>query len=121
VSGAPGRLVAGVRRGGVWLVNLDPVVGHEQGGRRPALIVSSDHLHAIPSRLVIVVPITTRSRGMRAHVPIQPPEGGLAHPSYAVTEQSRAISIQRLDRRLGDVGPATLAEVAGRLRWFMDL
>jgi mRNA interferase MazF len=63
------------RRGDVWSVALDPVVGHEQGGYRPALVVSSDLLHAIPSQLAIVVPITSRDRGVRAHVAIVPPEG----------------------------------------------
>lgn len=114
-------LTSPVRRGSVWFVNLDPVIGHEQGGHRPALVVSSDHLHVIPSRLAIVIPITTRDRGLRAHIPIAPPEGGLAHPSLAMTEQPRTISVQRLNRRLGSVADATLAEVVDRLRWFLDL
>lgn len=109
------------RRGEVWNVALDPVVGHEQGGYRPALVVSSDLLHAIPSRLVIVIPITGRDRGVRSHVPIVPPEGGLGQPSRAMTEQIRAISARRLGRRLGQVGPATMEAVMARVRLFLDL
>jgi mRNA interferase MazF len=102
-------------------LDLDPVVGHEQGGRRPALVVSTDLLHAIPSRLVIVVPISTRERRVRAHVPIQPPEGGLSHPSFAMTEQLRTVSVDRLQRRLGRVEVATIDAVMKRIRWFLDL
>ena len=74
------------RRGEVWTVPPDPVVGHEQGGHRPALIVSSELLHAIPSRLAFVVPMTTRDRRVRSHAPIRRPEGGLVQPSFAMTE-----------------------------------
>ena len=74
------------RRGEVWTVPPDPVVAHEQDDHRPALIVSSDLHHAIPSRLAFVVPMTTRDRRVRSHVPIRRPEGGLAQPSFAMTE-----------------------------------
>ena len=110
-----------VHRGEVWDVDLDPVVGHEQGGRRPALIVSSDRLHSIPSQLVTIVPITTRDRGIRAHVRVPPPEGGLGAPSVVITEQLRTISRRRLQSRRGSVSLATLAEVERRLRYFLDL
>jgi len=108
-------------RGDVWTVWLDPVVGHEQGGRRPALVVSSDLLHVIPSGLTIVVPITTWDRGVRAHVPIVPPEGGLSRPSFVMTEQLRTVSRQRCERRLGAVEVATMAAVLARVRLFLDL
>ena len=108
-------------RGEVWTIDFDPVIGHEQGGRRPGLIVSSDLLHVIPSQLVYVVPITTRDRGIESHVPIVPPVGGLRRPSFAMTEQLRAVSKQRLQRRLGVVSPEILAQTMARVRLFLDL
>ena len=102
----------------VW---LDPVVGHEQGGRRPALVVSSDLLHAIPSVLAFVVPLTRRDRRVRSHVPILPPEGGLSEPSFAMTEQLRAVSRHRFARRLGAVGEEPMAAVVARIRLFLDV
>ena len=108
------------RRGEVWTVALDPVVGHEQGGHRPALIVSSDLLHAIPSGLAFVVPMTSRDRRVRSHVPIHPPEGGLAPPSFAMTEQLRTISTRRLGRRLGKVASATSEAVLAWILLFLD-
>jgi len=110
-----------VHRGEIWNVDLDPVVGHEQGGFRPALVVSSDRLHAIPSQLVTIVPITTTDRGIRAHIRVGPPEGGVVAPSVIITEQVRTISRQRLGRRRGTVSAVTLEAVERRLRYFLDL
>src|SRR5689334_15065835 len=109
-----------IRRGEIWDVNLDPVVGREQGGRRPALILSSDLLHALPSRLAFAVPITSRDRGARWHVRIEPPAGGLTVPSFVLCEQMRAISTRRLVRRRGVVGDTTLVEVAAIVRLLLD-
>ncbi len=120
MSPAP-DLAVSLARGEVWTVWLDPVVGHEQGGRRPVLVVSSDLLHAIPSGLAIVVPIATRDRGVRSHVPIVLPEGGLSQPSFAMTEQLRTVSRRRCERRLGRVEAATMAAVLARVRLFLDL
>ena len=64
-------------RGEVWNVNLDPVRGHEQGGGRPAVIVSVDQFNQGPSGLVIVVPITSKDKNIRSQVAIEAGEGGL--------------------------------------------
>lgn len=104
----------------VWVAYFDPVVGHEQGGRRPAIIVSSDVLHEIPSALVFVVPVTTRNLGVRAHVGIQFSEGSLPHESFAMTEQLRSFSRLRLRKRVGSVDQPTLSLIRQRILWFLD-
>ena len=53
-------------RGEVWNVDLDPVRGREQAGRRPALVISVDLFNRGPSGLVVLLPITSRYRGLRA-------------------------------------------------------
>jgi mRNA interferase MazF len=110
-----------VRRGEIWDVDLDPVVGHEQGGRRPALVVSTDYLHTIPSELVTILPLTTRNRGIRAHVHLVPPEGGLNVSSVILTEQIRTVSRLRLRKRRGAVSTETMAAVDERLRYFLNV
>lgn len=70
---------------------------------------------------MIVVPISSRDRRVRSHVPIGPPDGGLNQQSFAMTEQLRTVSVDRLGRRLGRVEPATLGAVMTRIRWFLDL
>jgi mRNA interferase MazF len=108
-------------RGEVWLVSLDPVRGHEQAGTRPALVVSVDRFNHGPAGLVIVLPITSRSKGVPLHVPISPPEGGLTLPSFVKCEDVRSVSLDRLVRRLGSVEPSTLSLVEDRLRILMGL
>ncbi len=108
-------------RGEIWLVTLDPTVGREQAGRRPALVVSDDLFNQSHADLVVVLPITSKSKGIRSHVPVSPPEGGLSVQSYIKCEDVRSVSIQRLERRLGKVTARTLKEVENRLRIILVL
>lgn len=109
------------RRGQVWNAQFNPVIGHEQGGWRPALVVSHDVVNLGPGERVIVVPFTTRDRGNRWHVGVHPPEGGLSRKFFARCEDVRSLSHLRLDRELGAVSDDTMAEVEEILRVLLDL
>lgn len=109
------------RRGDVWLAELDPVRGREQGGTRPVLVVSTDLVNDGPSDLVFILPLTTRDRNVRSHVPVVPPEGGLTRLSFVLCEQLRVLSQERLRRRYGPVDSSTLAAVELRLRYLLGL
>jgi mRNA interferase MazF len=98
-------------------VDFDPVEGNEQGGARPAVVVSAPgHLVLVGGRLVTVCPVTSRDRKLPHHVPIA---AGRTHrldrPSWVMTEQSRTISQRRVGRTLGDLTAADLAEVLRNL------
>jgi mRNA interferase MazF len=108
-------------KGEVWLVNLNPACGHEQRGRRPALIVSNDQFNNGPAGLVVVVPMTSTRRRIPLHVEIEPPEGGVRETSFAKCEDVRSISTERLEELWGRVSPQTLQLVADRLRILLDL
>jgi mRNA interferase MazF len=108
-------------RGELWMIDFDPTRGHEQAGKRPALIVSDDLFNTGPAKLVIVLPLTTKSKGVRSHVGVQPPEGGLRKTSFIKCEDVRSVAVERLGRRMGSVSPATMEAVAFRLRILMDL
>ena len=108
-------------RGEVWMVDLDPVKGHEQAGRRPALVVSVDPFNHGPAGLVIVLPITSRAKGIPLHVQIKPPEGGVRSTSYIKCEDVRSVAKERLARRLGLISPTAQAEVDDRLRILLGL
>ena len=95
-------------RGEVWDVNLDPVLGHEQGGKRPALVVSVNEFNQGPSGLVTVVSIPSRDRGVRSRVAIEAGEAGLKTRSFAMSEALRSISLERMTRRRGMVSPETM-------------
>lgn len=108
-------------RGEVWVVDLSPVRGREQAGRRPALVVSVDMFNRGPAELVVVLPITTKEKGVPLHVRIDPPEGGVKETSFIKCEDIRSISTQRLTVRLGIVSARTMALVEDRVRVLLGL
>ncbi|MGO8792330.1 MAG: type II toxin-antitoxin system PemK/MazF family toxin [Terriglobia bacterium] len=108
-------------RGEVWDLNLDPTIGHEQAGSRPALILSADIFNEGPADLVVVVPVTRTERKIRWHVPIKPPEGGLVAESFIQCENVRSVSKQRVKRLRGRVSENTLQQVEDRVRILLAL
>lgn len=108
-------------RGDVWLVTPDPTRGHEQSGRRPALVVSADAFNRGPAGLVVVIPMTTKDKGIPLHVRIDPPEGGTKERCFIKCEDVRSISKERLVNRWGTISPKPMADVEDRLRILLGL
>ena len=108
-------------RGEVWDLNLDPTIGHEQAGSRPALIFSVDIFNEGPADLVVVIPITRTERKVRWHVPIKPPEGGLVVESFIQCENVRSVSKRRVKRLRGRVSENTMQQVEDRVRILLGL
>ncbi len=108
-------------RGELWLVSLDPTKGREQAGMRPALVISVDQFNHGSAELVVVVPITSKAKGVPLHVEVRPPEGGLTMTSFVKCEDVRSISTSRLVRRLGKVSNETVESVEDRLRIILGL
>ena len=104
------------KRGEVWLADLNPTRGHEQAGRRPVLVVSDDHFNSGPADLVIVLPVTSRIRGVPSQIVVRPPEGGLRQESAIICEGIRSVTQERLFKRWGIVGPSTLDVIEDALR-----
>ncbi|MHA7986091.1 type II toxin-antitoxin system PemK/MazF family toxin [Rathayibacter sp. CAU 1779] len=103
----------------VWAA-LDPVIGREQAGRRPVLVVAGNgYLNAVTS-LALVVPITSVDRSWNNHVRIDD-SAGLIKPSWAMTEQLRAISRERIVATAGTTSVATLAIVRLWLSDFLEV
>jgi len=111
-----------VRRGDAVLCDLSPVVGTEQAGVRPALVVQIDRANTV-SPHTIIVPFTTRIRQalLPSHVLIPAGVGGLSHDSVALCEQIRVIDKRRIIRVLGHVDDAHMEEVARALRSILGL
>lgn len=102
----------------MW-VSPEIAVGREQSGRRPALVVSGADYLAVVNALTIVVPVTAVDRGWPNHIPIE--GGSLPQPSWAMTEQLRTISRERIVGRAGRADPATLSAVREWIRDFLSL
>ena len=96
------RSVNQVKRGELYFADLDPVIGSEQGGVRPVLIVQNDLGNRF-SPTVIVLPLTSRQGKVpfRTHVPLLPPMGGVSKPSVILCEQVRTLEKSRLRQRMG--------------------
>ena len=108
-------------RGEVWDVDLNPVLDHEQGGKRPALVVSVNEFNQGPSGLVIVMPITSRDRNIRSRVAIEAGEGGFKTRSFAMSEALQSISLERMTRRRGMVSPETMEKVEYCMRVILGI
>lgn len=104
----------------VWLFDPDPIRGKELGKKiRPGVIISHDLMNKGFSGLVFIVPLTSVCKRIESHVAIEPPEGGLTVKSYAVCEQCRSISKDRLIRRMGKI---TSKKIIQEIRnWILDL
>lgn len=109
----------GLAPGDVIWVQPEIAVGREQGGRRPALVVAgAGYLQTIDT-LALVVPITTADRGWPNHIEVFGTE--LDQRSWAMSEQIRIISRERVVARAGHADDATLATVRTWLADFLDL
>lgn len=109
-------------RGDIWLVDLDPTVGHEQAKTRLCLVISVEQYHQGSGELAVVIPLTSQYRPLRWLVPVNPPEGGLSKSSYIMCHQPRTVSVARFSgERVGKVGPQILEQVHQRLRFLLGL
>lgn len=79
----------------VWWTEFDPRVGREQAGRRPAIVVGSATACALPTGLALLVPCTSTDRGLAWH----PPVTLVGRPGFAMCEQVKALSVERLSKR----------------------
>ena len=105
-----------VHRGEIYYADLNPVVGSEQGGIRPVLILQNEVGNWF-SPTVIVAAMT--ARGGKAHLPTHVPVGtdsGLRRPSLVLAELVRTIDKSRLLERVGMLPPGKQEQVDRALR-----
>ena len=92
-----------VKRGDMFYADLSPVVGSEQGGIRPVLIIQND-LGNKYSPTVIAAAITSQTgKKLPTHIEINSEECGLKNDSVVLTEQIRTIDKSRLKERIGHI------------------
>ena len=95
----------------IWELYLDPVIGSEQQGRRPAVIISGNLMNEyLP--IVIICPITTRIKNYKGNVLLEPDlTNGLMAPSEIMTFHVRSVSKERLQKKIGSITATQLAEI----------
>ena len=106
-----------VRRGEIYYANLSPVVGSEQGGRRPVLIVQNDVGNRY-SPTVVVAAITAQiSKGkLPTHVELPAADCQLERDSVVLLEQLRTLDKSRLDGYVGHLDPRRMCHVDRALK-----
>ena len=101
-----------VLRGDIFIADLDPVVGSEQGGVRPVLIVQNDRGNRF-SPTVICAAMTSRlgKADLPTHVWISRRDSSLTRDSLVLCEQIRTLEKTRLRSRAGHIGGMALSRV----------
>ncbi len=104
--------ISSIRRGDIFYADLSPVVGSEQGGLRPVLIVQNDVGNRY-SPTVIAAAITSRHTKTKlpTHIDISAKGVGLARDSVVLLEQIRTLDKKRLKERMGHLDDFTMNEV----------
>ena len=109
------------RRGDIWTVDLEPVVGSEQGKARPALIIQND-IGNVYSPVLIVAALTSGENARYdVEVEVKAPEGGLRHNSLVLVNQIRTIDKRRVGRHWGRLSAETMRRVDDAIRISLGL
>lgn len=101
-----------IKRGEIYYADLSPVVGSEQGGVRPVLIVQNDVGNKY-SPTVIAAAITSQKdkANLPTHIQVNAQECGLAKDSIVLLEQVRTLDKQRLKDRMGALEAGDMGKV----------
>ena len=105
-------MISGVKRGDIYYADLSPVVGSEQGGIRPVLIIQNDVGNKY-SPTVIAAAITSRinKAKMPTHIELSAQDYGLSKDSVILTEQIRTLDKKRLREKIGKLDDKLMLKV----------
>ena len=101
-----------VKKGDLFFADLSPVVGSEQGGVRPVLVVQNDVGNKYsPTIIVAAVTSQTGKAKLPTHVQLEATQGGLSKNSVVLLEQLRTIDKRRLNERIGTLSENQIPDV----------
>ena len=110
-------------RGHVYVADLEPVKGSEQGRTRPVVVLSNNAMHST-SPVITIAPLTSASnvpRLFRTDVFVSASEAGLSVDSVVMLSQIRTIAKSRITKELGELSPAMMALIEKAARFALDL
>ena len=98
-----------IKRGDMFYADLSPVIGSEQGGVRPVLIIQNDvgNKHS-PTVIAAAITSQTGKTKLPTHIEIEPEKSGLKADSVILTEQIRTIDKSRLKEKIGHIDDNTI-------------
>lgn len=95
--------MARILRGDIIWADLDPVRGHEQGGRRPVVVISSERLNTASAATVIAMALTTRPQRLPFPFVLELESSPSGRRSWVKLSQVRVLSHKRLGNKIGRV------------------
>lgn len=106
-----------ISRGDLYSACLDPVVGSEQGGIRPVLVIQNDvgNRHS-PTVIVLAITGQVNKARLPTHVPVPADGNGLQKDSVILAEQIRTLDKRRLRERIGTLPPEVMEKVGEALK-----
>ena len=111
-----------VYRGEIYYADLSPVIGSEQGGLRPVVILQNNIGNKY-APTTIIAPITSclTKKPLPTHIPLNNYEGGLPTDSVILLEQVKVIDKQRLKRKIGVVSTEAIEQINKGLKISLGL
>ena len=105
-----------VRRGDIYYADLSPVVGSEQGGMRPVLIIQNDtgNRHS-PTVIAAAITSQTGKANLPTHITLAARSCGLTRESVILLEQVRTLDKSRLRERMGRLDEPAMHQVNGAI------
>lgn len=110
-----------MKKGDIYQAFLDPVIGNEQGGNRPVLIISGNTLNTL-ANVVIIVPISSKIKFYEGDPILEPNDtNGLKEQSELFVLHTKSIAKERLKKRIGSVEPEVLKQIYNSLTDIFEL
>lgn len=105
-----------IKRGELYYADLSPVVGSEQGGVRPILIVQNDTGNKYsPTIIAAAITSSMTKAKLPTHIELSEGEFGLIKNSVVLLEQIRTLDKRRLKEKIGELSPVTMRKVNNAL------
>lgn len=97
-----------VKRGDVYYADLDPVIGSEQNGHRPIIVIQNDIGNLYSPTTIAAMVTSSQKKKLPTHVHVMDEGSGLTSDSIVMLEQIRTIDKQRLGSMIGHVSDETM-------------
>jgi mRNA interferase MazF len=109
-----------IKRGEIWIANLNPKQGKEVGKTRPVLVIQSDFLNEVGHTTTIIVPISSKEQESHLRFPIK--TENLKKESFILIDQIQSIDVKtRLNKKIGFLDSDTMKIINQRIKNVLDL
>jgi len=111
--------ISEIKRGQIYLADLNPVMGSEQGGVRPVVVIQNNIGNRFSPTIIVAAITGKMKKSLSTHTELK--SKGLKKSSIALLEQIRTIDKRRLIEYVGEVSPKELENITEALRVSIDV